>query len=77
MVMEKWKFLINRLIVLMGMIGSFMGATLGYSNFLIENIGLNIFVITMTLESVGLVVVYFLNIVVIIDFIKDNKRGRN
>lgn len=43
MVMENWKFLINRLIIFLGMIGSFMGATFGYSSLLIKIMGESMF----------------------------------
>ena len=34
--MECWKFLINRLLIFIGMIGSFIGATLGYYEKIVE-----------------------------------------
>ena len=76
MVMRNWKFMINRLIFILGMIGTFMGATLGYAKLLLENIGIDLFIIVMTLEMIGIIIIYFMLLLVIIDFIKDNKKGR-
>ena len=42
--MRNWKFMINRLIFILGMIGTFMGATLGYAKLLLENIGIDLFI---------------------------------
>ena len=74
--MKNWEYLINRLMLIPGMIGTFMGATLGYAKLLLESIGIDLFVIVMTLEMIGIIIVYFLLLLVIIDFIKDNKKGR-
>jgi len=76
MTMNNWKYLINRIIIILGMIGSFMGATLGYSKVLLESIGIDLFIVVMTVELVGLILIFFLLLIVIIDFIKDNKKGR-
>lgn len=76
MIMKNWEYLINRLMLILGMIGTFMGATLGYAKLLLESIGIDLFVIVMTLEMIGIIIVYFLLLLVIIDFIKDNKKGR-
>ena len=77
MIMNNWKFLINRLIFLLGMIGSFMSATFGYSEFIINSISLDVFIIAITIEHIGIVTIFLILINVIIDFIKDNKKGRN
>ena len=77
MIMNNWKFLINRLLFFIGMIGSFIGATLGFGNILIENIGLNLFISLMIVEFIGLTIIYFLLLVAIIDFIKDNKKRKD
>ena len=40
MIMKTWEYLINRLMLIPGMIGTFMGATLGYAKLLLESIGI-------------------------------------
>lgn len=76
MIMKNWKFLINRLIVILGMIGSFMGATFGYSKLLIEMMNETMFLALLGFEFLVLCLFGLIFIVVLIDFIKDNKRGR-
>lgn len=74
MTMENWKFLINRLIVFLGMIGSFMGATFGYSGLLISFIGKNMFLALLGFEFLILCLFEILFLIVFIDYIKDNKK---
>ena len=76
MIMKNWKYLINSLLIMLGMIGTFMGATLSYSKLLIDSIGIDLFIVVMTMEMISIIITYFLLLIVIIDFIKDNKKGR-
>ena len=76
MTMENWKFLINRLIALLTLIGSFMGATFGYNKFIIQNIGLDIFIVIIALELLSLIIMFFILLIAIIDYIRDNKNKR-
>ena len=76
MIMKNWKYLINSLLIMLGMIGTFMGATLSYSKLLLESIGIDLFIVVITLEMISIIITYFLFLIVIIDFIKDNKKGR-
>lgn len=77
MIIKNWKYLINSLLIMLGMIGTFMSATLSYSKLLIESIGIDLFIVVMTLEMISsITTTYFLFLIVIIDFIKDNKKGR-
>ena len=54
-----------------------MSATFGYSEFIINSISLDVFIIAITIELIGIVTIFLILINVIIDFIKDNKKGRN
>jgi len=74
--MENWKFLIDKLLIALGLVGSFMGTTFSYSDFLIKNIGQESFIFIIGIEMFGLIITYFFFLVTIIDFIKDNKKGR-
>ena len=59
-----------------GMIGSFMGTTLGFGPFLINLISPSGFVALLFFEGLWLVIFTFILLLVIIDTIKDNKRSR-
>lgn len=74
--MNNWKFLINRLIVFIGMIGSFMGATFGYKILLIEILSKEVFVALVGFEFLILNMFGLVFLLVTIDYIKDNKKGR-
>ncbi len=52
--MENWKFLINRLLAFLGMLGTFIGATFTYNSFLISNLGNGIFFAIVGLEMLVL-----------------------
>jgi hypothetical protein len=77
MVMENWKFLINRLIIFLGMIGSFMGATFGYSSLLIKIMGESMFLALLGFEFLILCLFGIIFLLVLIDYIKDNKKRKN
>jgi len=68
--MEYWKFLINRLLIFIGMIGSFIGATLGYYEKIVEATGKSIFNFFLFAEAFGLVIVFLLIIKTVLSFIK-------
>lgn len=74
--MENWKFLINRLLALLGMLGTFIGATFTYNIFLISNLGSGIFFAVVGLEMLVLSLFGLLLLLVIVDMIKDNKKQR-
>ena len=76
MVMKNWKFLINRFIIFLGMIGSFMGATFGYSELLIKLLSEDMFLALLGFEFLMLCLFGIIFLLVIIDFIKDNKKRR-
>jgi phage shock protein PspC (stress-responsive transcriptional regulator) len=73
---DNWKFLIRWLVWFIGMIGSFMGTTLGFGPFLIKLINPDGFVALLFFEGLWLVIFAFILLLVIIDYIKDNKRSR-
>ena len=73
---DNWKFLVKWLIGFIGMIGSFMGTTLGFGPFLINLISPSGFVALLFFEGLWLVIFTFILLLVIIDTIKDNKRSR-
>lgn len=73
MIMENWKFLINRLIFILGMIGSFMGATFTYSIILIKITGESMFLALLGFELFMLCLFGIILLLVFIDYIKDNK----
>jgi len=74
--LENWKFLINRLMVFIGMIGSFIGATLGYTDKLINILSFKVVQFFILLEVAGLLIVFIFFMLILIDYIKDIKRGR-
>jgi len=74
--MEDWKFLINRLFAFIVMIGSFIGATLGYYDKIVEAVGKNIFKFFLFTEAVGIVVVFLLILKVMFDYVKDIKEKK-
>lgn len=74
--MENWKFLINRLLALLGMLGTFIGTTFGYNLFLISNLGSGIFFAVVGLELLVLSIFGLLLLLVVVDMIKDNKKQR-
>lgn len=74
--MKNWEFIINRLLIFLGMIGSFMGATFGYSIILLQIMGEKMFLALLGFEFMALCLFVLVFLVAIIDFIKDIKRGR-
>ena len=74
--MDNWRFLINRLLAFLGMIGTFIGATFTYNVFLINNLGAGIFFAIVGLEMLVLSLFGLLLLLVIVDMIKDNKKQR-
>ena len=74
--MENWKFLINRLLAFLGMLGTFIGATFTYNSFLISNLGNGIFFAIVGLEMLVSTLFGLLLLLVIVDMIKDNKKQR-
>jgi len=74
--MKNWKFLINRLMVFIGMIGSFIGATFGYTKIIISLTNEYIFLALLGFEFLILCLFGLVFLLVLVDFIKDNKRGR-
>jgi hypothetical protein len=70
---DNWKFLINKLLIFLGMIATFMGATLGYTEMLLKNLGKELYITVLTMEMFAITIAYFILIVTIIDFIKDNR----
>jgi len=59
------------------MIGSFIGATLGYTDLLVGKIGIELYKAILALETVAIAIIYFILLIVIVKFIKDNKRMLN
>ena len=76
MIMNNWKFLINRLIVVFGMIGSFMGATFGFGNKIINLSNEYVFVALLASEFLTLYLFGIIFLIVLIDYIKDNRQIR-
>ena len=62
--------------VFIGMIGSFIGATLGYTDKLINILSFKVVQFFILLEVAGLLIVFIFFMLILIDYIKDIKRGR-
>ena len=71
--MEDWRFLINRLLAFIAMIGSFIGATLGYTDKLIKILSLEVVQFFISLEVTGLLIAFTFFIIVLTNYIKDIK----
>jgi len=76
MIIENWKFLINRLMIFIGMIASFISATIKYSSFVIELFNNDTLLAIISLEFVSLAFIFLLLLKIVINFIKDNKESR-
>jgi len=59
------------------MIGSFIGATLGYTDLLVSKVGIELYKAILALETVAIAIIYFMLLTMIVRFIKDNKRMLN